>query len=40
MPEVVSDLDHLQIVKVAAGGHSCAVSNEGEVFVWGEGPFG
>jgi alpha-tubulin suppressor-like RCC1 family protein len=40
VPCVIADLEHIPIKKIAAGGHSAALSTEGEVFVWGEGPFG
>jgi len=39
-PTRIRDLDSFNIVKVVAGKHSAAVTDKGEVFIWGTGIFG
>ena len=39
-PTRVKDLDPYNIIKIAAGNHSAALTDRGEVFVWGTGVFG
>jgi X-linked retinitis pigmentosa GTPase regulator len=37
-PTLVSDLDQVSILKVAAGSHTAALGNDGAVYVWGNSP--
>jgi X-linked retinitis pigmentosa GTPase regulator len=40
IPTKLIDLEEYRIIKVAAGNHSAALTNKGELFVWGTGVFG
>jgi len=40
IPVKIKDLDSFNIVKVSAGHHSAALSDKGELFIWGTGVFG
>lgn len=40
LPTFVEELSLKKMIKVIAGGYSAALSNENELYVWGEGPFG
>ena len=40
VPMKIKDLDDLKIVKVAAGNHTAALTDKGDLFVWGTGVFG
>jgi len=39
-PVRIKELDTVNVVKIAAGNHSAAVTNRGELFVWGTNIFG
>jgi alpha-tubulin suppressor-like RCC1 family protein len=36
----VNDLAHISITKIACGHHTAAVSDTGELYIWGSGIFG
>jgi len=40
LPTFLEELSLKKMVKVSAGSYSAALSNENELYVWGEGPFG
>ena len=40
MPVRIEDLDRHNIVKIACGHHSAALTDKGEIFIWGTGIFG
>jgi len=40
IPTRIKDLDYQRVVKVACGQHSAALTEKGEVYVWGTGVFG
>ena len=40
MPTRIKELDYQKIIKVACGHHSAALTEKGEIYVWGTGVFG
>lgn len=40
LPQRLTALDNSTITKISCGSHSAAVSDRGELFLWGSGPFG
>ena len=39
-PQCLTSLDRYTISKISCGSHSSAISDRGELFIWGSGPFG